>query len=113
MEQTAFFWSLMALSAALAGATSQSQTRARLLLAGAGAALAFVLALIIALSIRARGPLATFARLAASSGYAIPGAVLALGALALISASPITLTGTLALAALACFAGCIRRRRDA
>lgn len=72
-----------------------------LLLAGAGAALAFVLALIIALSIRARGPLATFARLAASSGYAIPGAVLALGALTVISASPITLTGTLALAALA------------
>ncbi len=72
-----------------------------LMLAGAGAALAFVLALIIALSIRGRGPLATFARLAASSGYAIPGAVLALGALAVISALPITLSGIVALAALA------------
>jgi iron(III) transport system permease protein len=72
-----------------------------LMLAGAGAALAFVLALIIALSIRGRGPLATFARLAASSGYAIPGAVLALGALAVISVLPITLSGIVALAALA------------
>lgn len=72
-----------------------------LLLAGAGAALAFVLALIIALTIRAKGPLATFARIAASSGYAIPGAVLALGALAVISALPVTLSGALALAALA------------
>jgi len=72
-----------------------------ILLAGAGAALAFVLALIIALSIRGKGPVATFARIAASSGYAIPGAVLALGALAVISALPVTLSGALALAALA------------
>lgn len=71
------------------------------LLASAGAALAFILALIIALSIRARGPLATFARIAASSGYAIPGAVLALGALAIISSLPVTLSGITALAALA------------
>lgn len=72
-----------------------------LIIAGAGAALAFVLALIIALSIRARGPLATFARIAASSGYAIPGAVLALGALAVIGALPFTLSGPVALTALA------------
>ncbi|MFN3913254.1 ABC transporter permease [Hyphomonas sp.] len=72
-----------------------------LILASAGASLAFILALTIALSIRAKGPLATFARLAASSGYAIPGAVLALGALAMISALPFTLSGAVALAALA------------
>lgn len=72
-----------------------------ILLASAGAAFAFVLALIIALSIRARGPIATVARIAASSGYAIPGAVLALGALAVIAALPVTLSGVLALAALA------------
>lgn len=71
------------------------------LLAGAGAAFAFVLALIIALAIRARGPAAAFARIAASSGYAIPGAVLALGALAVISALPVTLSGPVALGALA------------
>jgi iron(III) transport system permease protein len=72
-----------------------------LVLAGAGAAFAFVLALIIALSIRGRGALSTFARLAASSGYAIPGAVLALGALAIMSALPFAMTGAFALAALA------------
>ncbi len=72
-----------------------------ILLAGAGATLAFILALIIALSIRAKGPLATFARIAASSGYAIPGAVLALGALAVIGSLPVTLSGITALAALA------------
>jgi len=72
-----------------------------ILLASAGAALAFVLALIIALSIRKKGPIATFARIAASSGYAIPGAVLALGALAVITALPAGLSGFTAVAALA------------
>lgn len=72
-----------------------------ILLASAGAAFAFFLALIIALSIRAKGPVATIARIAASSGYAIPGAVLALGALAVIAVLPVTLSGVLALAALA------------
>lgn len=72
-----------------------------IIIAGAGAGLAFILALIIALSIRARGPLATFARIAASSGYAIPGAVLALGGLSVIGALPFTLSGLVALTALA------------
>lgn len=72
-----------------------------LILAAAGALFAFVLALIIALSIRTKGPLATVARIAASSGYAIPGAVLALGALAVMSVLPFTLSGFMALAALA------------
>jgi iron(III) transport system permease protein len=72
-----------------------------IILAGVGAAFAFILALIIALAIRSRSPLSTFARLAASSGYAIPGAVLALGALAFIGFLPLTLSGTAALAALA------------
>ncbi|MBA3067937.1 MAG: iron ABC transporter permease [Hyphomonas sp.] len=72
-----------------------------LILATAGASLSFILALTIALSIRAKGPLATFARIAASSGYAIPGAVLALGALAVISKLPVTLSGLVALSALA------------
>lgn len=72
-----------------------------LMLAGAGAALAFVLALVIALSQRAAGPLPRFARLAASSGYAIPGAVLAMGALVVLGLLPFTLTGASALIALA------------
>ena len=72
-----------------------------LILAGAGAALAFVLALVIALSQRAAGPLPRFARLAASSGYAIPGAVLAMGALVVLGLLPFTLTGASALIALA------------
>ncbi|KCZ87614.1 ABC transporter permease [Hyphomonas johnsonii] len=75
--------------------------RNTLVLAGAGAALAFVLALIVALSLRASGPLVQFARLAASSGYAIPGAVLAMGALVVLGLLPFTLTGASALIALA------------
>tara|TARA_R110000751_G_scaffold10821_8_gene39112 strand:- start:4639 stop:6252 length:1614 start_codon:yes stop_codon:yes gene_type:complete len=72
-----------------------------LILSGSGAALAFVLALVIALSQRAAGPLPRFARLAASSGYAIPGAVLAMGALVVLGLLPFTLTGAFALIALA------------
>tara|TARA_R110000850_G_scaffold62_7_gene305 strand:- start:4630 stop:6243 length:1614 start_codon:yes stop_codon:yes gene_type:complete len=72
-----------------------------LILAGSGAALAFVLALVIALSQRADGPLPRFARLSASSGYAIPGAVLAMGALVVLGLLPFTLTGGVALMALA------------
>jgi iron(III) transport system permease protein len=60
-----------------------------------------VLALVIALSQRAAGPLPRFARLAASSGYAIPGAVLAMGALVVLGLLPFTLTGGVALIALA------------
>jgi iron(III) transport system permease protein len=72
-----------------------------LILSGTGAALAFVLALVIALSQRAAGPLPQFARFAASSGYAIPGAVLAMGALVVLGLLPFTLTGAFALIALA------------
>lgn len=71
------------------------------LLAGAGALLAFVLALGIAMSSRTHGPASQFARLAATSGYAIPGAVLALGALVVLGVLPFTLTGMGALVALA------------
>ncbi len=72
-----------------------------LILAGAGAALAFVLALVIALTARQRGLVAGFARLMASTGYAIPGAVLALGALIVMGYLGFTLTGIGAIAALA------------
>ncbi|MFN7056803.1 ABC transporter permease [Hyphomonas sp.] len=71
------------------------------MLAGAGAAFAFVLALLIALAARAKSPAALFARASAVSGYAIPGAVLALGALAVIAGTPFTLSGGVALVALA------------
>ncbi len=71
------------------------------LLAGAGAAFAFCLALVIVLGARGRGPGALFARASAISGYAIPGAVLALGALAALALLPLTLTGAAALIALA------------
>lgn len=70
-------------------------------LAGAGAALAFTLALVIALTAQRRGLFAGFARITASTGYAIPGAVLALGALVVMGHVGITLTGAGAIAALA------------
>lgn len=72
-----------------------------LVLAGAGAAFAFVLALVIALAGRGKGPGAAFARLTASSAYAIPGAVLALGALVVLGGLGLTLTGIVPVLALA------------
>lgn len=71
------------------------------ILAGAGAVFAFILALLIVLGARAKNPAALFARASAVSGYAIPGAVLALGALAIIALLPVTLSGAFALLALA------------
>jgi iron(III) transport system permease protein len=72
-----------------------------LILAGAGAAFGFVLALVIALAGRGKGPGAAFARLTASSAYAIPGAVLALGALVVLGGLGLTLTGIVPVLALA------------
>ncbi|MEZ5952908.1 MAG: iron ABC transporter permease [Hyphomonas sp.] len=72
-----------------------------LVLAGCGAVFAFVLALVIALAGRGKGPGAAFARLTASSAYAIPGAVLALGALVVLGGMGLTLTGLVPVAALA------------
>lgn len=72
-----------------------------LILAGAGASFAFVLALVIALAGRGRGPGAAIARLTASSAYAIPGAVLALGALVVLGGLGLTLTGIVPVIALA------------
>lgn len=72
-----------------------------IILAGAGALFAFVLALTIVLAARAKGPAAVFARAAAVAGYSIPGAVLALGALAIIALLPVTLSSGVALLALA------------
>ncbi len=71
------------------------------MLAGTGAVFAFVLALLIVLAARAGSPAALFARSSAVSGYAVPGAVLALGALAVIGLLPLTLSGGVALIALA------------
>ena len=72
-----------------------------IILAGSGAIFAFILALMIVLAARAKGPAAFFARASAVSGYSIPGAVLALGALAIIGLFPLTLSGGVALVALA------------
>ena len=72
-----------------------------LVLAGSGAIFAFVLALVIALAGRGKGPGAAFARLTASSAYAIPGAVLALGALVVLGGLGLTLTGIVPVIALA------------
>ena len=66
-----------------------------------GAVFAFVLALVIALAGRGKGPGAAFARLTASSAYAIPGAVLALGALVVLGGLGLTLTGIVPVVALA------------
>lgn len=75
--------------------------RNSLILAGCGAALAFCLALIIAMARRSHRFSAIFARFAASTAYAIPGAVLALGALIVMSILSLTLTGVAAILALA------------
>lgn len=72
-----------------------------ILIAGTGAGFAFILALIIALAARRKNPAAAFARASAVSGYSIPGAVLALGALAVMGHLPVTFAGGFALLALA------------
>jgi iron(III) transport system permease protein len=56
------------------------------ILASLGAGTAFVLALIVALAARSGSRAGRIASLAASAGYAVPGAVLALGALLAVSA---------------------------
>lgn len=66
-------------------------------LAGVAAALGFGLGLVIALGTRSHHPLARLARMAASGGYAIPGAVLALGGLVVLQAFGLSLAGPLAL----------------
>ncbi len=71
------------------------------LLAGAGACLGFVLALTIALTVRSTSAASRLARFAATAGYAMPGAVLALGALAVASLMGLPLTGLIALSLLA------------
>lgn len=71
------------------------------LLASAGAALAFGLALIIAMARRSNSLSAVFARFTASTAYAVPGAVLALGALIIMGLMSVTLTGVAAIIALA------------
>lgn len=71
------------------------------LLAGAGAGIGFVLALTIALAVGRTSASTRFARFSATAGYAMPGAVLALGALAVASLMNLPLTGLIALGLLA------------
>ena len=66
-------------------------------LAGIGAAIGFIIGLTIALGARSRHPLSQLARAAASGGYAIPGAVLALGGLIVLQTLGLNLAGPLAL----------------
>ncbi len=70
------------------------------LLAGMGAAFAFVLAVIIALGARHRKIGARLGQIAASAGYSVPGAVLAVGGLMVLSILPLSLTGGTAIALL-------------
>ena len=71
-----------------------------IILAGGGAALAFLFATAIALGARANKRGAKLARLAATSGYAVPGAVLALGGLMVAGFLPMGLGGAVAIAML-------------
>jgi iron(III) transport system permease protein len=66
-------------------------------LAGIGASATFVIALMIALGARNKRPIARFASVMTASGYAVPGAVLALGALFALAHFGFALTGTAAL----------------
>ncbi|MEO0465077.1 MAG: iron ABC transporter permease [Pseudomonadota bacterium] len=78
--------------ASLSGAAVNS-----ILLAAAGASLAFIAGLAVALGARRKTGLSRLARLAASGGYAVPGAVLALGGLIVIGWLGLGLTGHVAL----------------
>lgn len=71
--------------------------RNTLILAGGGAGLAFILAVIVALTIHSASFSSRFARLATAAGYAIPGAVLALGGLFILKTLGLSLTGFAAL----------------
>ena len=68
-----------------------------LLLASAGAAVSFLIGITLALSARRGGWLARAAKASASGGYAVPGAVLALGGLVALHALGLNLAGGLAL----------------
>lgn len=68
-----------------------------LMLAGMGAAVCFVLALLIALAPRSQSGSSRIARIAASSGYAVPGAVLALGGLIVLKQFGLGLVGPVAI----------------
>lgn len=70
------------------------------LLAGGGAALAFVFAVAVTLGGRADTLGARLARIATTSGYAVPGAVLALGGLMVAGYLPTGLGGAVAIAML-------------
>lgn len=66
-------------------------------LAGIGASATFAIALMIALGAQNKRPIARFASVMTASGYAVPGAVLALGALFALAHFGFALTGTAAL----------------
>ena len=70
--------------------------RNSVLLAGMGAGFAFMLAVVIALGVRQGGRAARLGRIAASAGYAVPGAVLAVGGLMALNVLPLSLTGATA-----------------
>lgn len=68
-----------------------------LLLAGMGAAVCFGLALLIALAPKSQSAGSRIARIAASGGYAVPGAVLALGGLIVLQQFSLGLVGPVAI----------------
>lgn len=69
-------------------------------LAGTGALVALSFGLVIALSSRDSKTASSFARFAAASGYAVPGAILAVGVLAILSAFELPLLGLTAFSVL-------------
>ena len=71
-----------------------------ILLAAVAAVIGFLLGLVIALGVHTRRPGARFARIAAAGGYAVPGAVLALGGLIVLDQLGLGLVGPVALIAL-------------
>ena len=80
--------------------TVAAAARNSVFLASGGAALAFLFAVCIALGARANNRPAQLARFAALTGYATPGAVLALGALMVAGYLPMGLGGAVAIAML-------------
>ncbi|MEM1149717.1 MAG: iron ABC transporter permease [Pseudomonadota bacterium] len=70
--------------------------RTSLILAGIGAGLCFLLGVVIALSVRHRGFASTLARAVMAGGYAVPGAVLALGGIVALATLGINLAGPVA-----------------
>lgn len=88
------------------GASLWPPLRTSLVLAGAGALVCFVLGVSLALGLRRTGGLASIARAVMAGGYAVPGAVLALGGIVALATLGLNLAGPVAVLVLVWIYAC-------